>query len=98
MKKIITVIVFAILIVACATEKNGNMVVQGKIEGLKKGTLYLQKMKDTVLISVDSVAILGDNTYRLVDNIDAPELFFLTFEGSNAKERILFFGEEGVIT
>ena len=98
MKKIITGIVFAILIVACATEKEGNMVVQGKIEGLKKGTLYLQKMKDTVLISVDSVAILGDNTYRLVDNIDAPELFFLTFEGSNAKERILFFGEEGVIT
>jgi hypothetical protein len=74
------------------------MVVQGKIEGLKKGTLYLQKMKDTVLISVDSVAIFGDNTFRLADNIDAPELFFLTFEGSNAKERILFFGEEGVIT
>jgi len=45
MKKIITGIVFAILIVACATEKEGNMVVQGKIEGLKKGTLYLQKMK-----------------------------------------------------
>ena len=43
MKKIITVIVFAILIVACATEKNGNMVVQGKIEGLKKGTLYYKK-------------------------------------------------------
>ncbi len=98
MKKIITGIVFAILIVACATEKEGNMVVQGKIEGLKKGTLYLQKMKDTVLISVDSVAIFGDNTFRLADNIDAPELFFLTFEGSNAKERILFFGEEGVIT
>ena len=98
MKKIITVLVFAILIVACASEKDGNMIVQGKIKGLKKGTLYLQKMKDTVLVSVDSVAILGDNTYRLVDNIDSPELFFLTFEGSNAKERILFFGEEGVIT
>jgi hypothetical protein len=98
MKKIITILVFAILTAACSSKKDGNMIVQGKIKGLKKGTLYLQKMKDTVLVSVDSVAILGKNTYKLTDNIEAPELFFLTFKGSNVNERILFFGEEGVIT
>jgi hypothetical protein len=97
MKKIITVLVLTILIFACSSKKDGNMIIQGKIKGLKKGTLYLQKMNDTVLVSVDSIAILGDNTFKLTDNIDSPELFFLTFKGSNAKERILFFGEQGVI-
>ena len=93
MKKI-TLICLLLIVAACSSKKDGNMIVQGKIKGLKKGTLYLQKMNDSILVSVDSIAILGDNT----DNIGTPELYFLTFEGSNAKERILFFGEEGVIT
>ena len=97
MKKI-TLICLLLFIAACSSKKDGNMIVQGKIKGLKKGTLYLQKMNDSILISVDSISILGDNTFKLTDNISDPELYFLTFKGSNAKERILFFGEEGVIT
>ena len=97
MRKIIA-ICLVLFVASCSSKKDGNMIVQGKIKGLKKGTLYLQKMNGSVLVSVDSIAILGDNTYKLSDNIDAPELFYLTFKGSNAKERILFFGEQGVIT
>ena len=48
MKKIL-VIGLLLLIVACSKEKElGNMVVQGKIKGIKKGTLYLKKMRDTL--------------------------------------------------
>ena len=55
MKKVL-VVCLLLLIVACSQEKElGNMVVQGKIKGLKKGTLYLQKMRDTLVVSVDSI-------------------------------------------
>ncbi|MGK0421359.1 MAG: hypothetical protein ACJAT9_001029, partial [Polaribacter sp.] len=37
MKKIIAVLVVSILMVACSSEKEGNMIVEGNIKGLKKG-------------------------------------------------------------
>ena len=72
------------------------MIVQGQIKGLKKGTLYLQKMKDTLLVSVDSVALLGKDTFTLTDNVDSPVLYYLTFDGNTTDKRILFFGEKVV--
>ncbi len=98
MKKIIAVLAFSILVFACSSKKEGNMIVQGQIKGLKKGTLYLQKMVDTVLVSVDSVALLGKDLFTLTDNVDSPVLYYLTFDGNTTDKRILFFGEEGTIT
>ena len=98
MKKIITLLVLSILIAACSSKKEGNMIVNGQIKGLKKGTLYLQKMKDTLLVSVDSVALLGNDTFVLTDNVDSPVLYYLTFDGNTTNKRILFFGEQGSIT
>ena len=57
MKKLISCIILALLIISCSEEKKGNMLVKGQIDGLKKGSLFLQKLKDTVLISVDSIFI-----------------------------------------
>ena len=74
------------------------MIVQGQIKGLKKGTLYLQKMKDTLLISVDSVKLLGSDSFLLTDNVESPVMYYLTFDGNTTDKRILFFGEEGTIT
>jgi hypothetical protein len=98
MKKIITLLVLSILITACSSKKEGNMTVQGQIKGLKKGTLYLQKMKDTLLVSVDSVKLLGSDKFTLTDNVESPVLYYLTFDGNTSDKRILFFGEKGIIT
>ena len=98
MKKIIIILAFSTLVFACSSEKEGNMIVQGTIKGLKKGTLYLQKMKDTLLVSIDSVTVLGDNTFKLTDNVDSPMMYYLTFDGNTTDKRILFFGEKGMIT
>lgn len=98
MKRVITVILVSIILFACSSKKDGNMIVQGKIKGLKKGKLYLQKMKDTLLVSVDSVALNGSDTFRLTDNVDSPVLYYLTFDGNTTDKRILFFGEKGTIT
>ena len=98
MKKIISVLVFSIIMYACSSKKEGNMIVQGQIKGLKKGKLYLQKMVDTVLVSADSIALLGTETFKLTDNVDSPVLYYLTFDGNTTDKRILFFGEKGTIT
>ena len=97
MKKIITLLVLSLLITACSSKKEGNMIVKGQIKGLKKGTLYLQKMKDTLLITVDSLDLLGSDKFTLTDNVDSPILYYLTFDGNTTNKRILFFGEEGTI-
>ena len=98
MKKIIAVLVVSILMVACSSEKEGNMIVEGNIKGLKKGTLYLQKMNDTALFSVDSVDVFGDGNFKLTDNVISPEMYYLTFKGNTNEKRILFFGNKGTIT
>jgi hypothetical protein len=98
MKKIIGVLVLSILMIACSSKKEGNMIVEGTIKGLKKGTLYLQKMNDTAIFTVDSIAVYGDGNFKLSDNVDSPVMYYLTFNGNSADKRILFFGSEGRIT
>ena len=98
MKKIITLLLVSFLMTSCSSKKEGNMLVQGQIKGLKKGTLYLQKMKDSLLISVDSISLLGNDQFRLTDNVASSVLYYLTFDGNTTDKRILFFGEKGTIT
>lgn len=74
------------------------MVVQGTIKGLQKGTLYLQKMNDSVLFNVDSVSLYGSEVFKLTDDVVSPEMYFLTFDGNTTEKRIMFFGEQGTIT
>jgi hypothetical protein len=97
MKKITITLAIGILMIAC-TEKNENtMVVKGTIKNLKKGILYLQKMNDTMAVTVDSIALDGVDTFTLSDEIESPELYFLSLNKSNDK-KIAFFGDKGIIT
>ncbi len=97
MKKVIVVFVISILIFACSDKKENTMFVQGEIKNLKKGTLYLQKMKDTIAVTVDSITLDGINTFILSDEVESPELYFLSLNKSPSKQ-ITFFGEKGTIT
>lgn len=98
-RKIIFAFLTVSLIVACSSssKKEGSMIVEGNIHGFKKGTLYLQKFQDTVLVSVDSIFLNGENNFRLADNIESPEIYFLTLNQLES-EKIDFFGEKGTIT
>lgn len=98
MKLYFQLLFVGILLVSCSPEQEKNMFVNGEIQGLKKGKLYLQKMKDTLLISVDSITLLGDSKFELSDRIESPVLYYLTFDGNTTDKRILFFGEEGTIS
>lgn len=99
MKKLL-IVSLVLLIAACsAPNKEGNMLVKGQIKGLKKGKLYLQKIEnDTILKTIDSVVVFGNDQFTLSANITEPEMFYLTFDGNTTNKYITFFAEKGTIT
>lgn len=97
MKKIL--LLFLFLLTGCKTDKN-SMIISGEIDGLRKGTLYLQTLKDSLIISLDSVKIDGDSNYKLKTNIEEPDLFYLyldKYDGDSLNDVITFFGNKGDI-
>lgn len=96
MKKLIPFIIVISLVISCGKTHKGNMTVKGNIDGLKKGTVYLQKYVDTLLVAVDSIQLSGDPNFILADNVESPEIYFLTINEVPG-ENIPFFGEKGEI-
>lgn len=77
------------------------MNLSGNVKGLKKGTLLLQKIIDSSLITVDSVSIMGIATFNFSEPIDEPELYYLHVKVENGvirDDRIAFFAEPNEIT
>lgn len=98
MKKIL-VLGIILLIAACSSKKEGNMIVTGQIKGLKKGKLYLQKIeKDTILKTIDSVNVHGSDLFTLTADVSEPEMYYLTFDGNTTNKYITFFADKGTIT
>ncbi|MCK0192256.1 DUF4369 domain-containing protein [Arenibacter sp. F20364] len=101
MKKIIMVAVLAITIASCAGSTENTMTVTGNVKGLKKGTLYLQHIADTTLVTVDSLVVDGDGNFTFSTELKSPELYYLYLDkkdNNSINDRITFFGEPGNIT
>ncbi len=77
------------------------MVVNGTVKGLKKGVLYLQKVSDTVLVTIDSLVVKGDGNFEFATSLDSPEIYYLYLkkeDNNEMNDRITFFGEPGTIS
>lgn len=92
------------LIWSCQPKKEAldldKMNVIGTVEGLRRGTLYLQKVEDTLLVTIDSTIIEGSPNFKFTTSLDSPEVFYLFLDkkdGDSLNDRILFFGEKGTI-
>ena len=96
MKNIFIPLLAIVLIVSCTSDKKGSMLVTGDVKGLKKGTLYLQKMNDSIAVSVDSIVLDGVSTFTLSDEMESPEIYYLALN-NDPQKRILFFGDIGTI-
>ncbi|MCF6213812.1 MAG: DUF4369 domain-containing protein [Flavobacteriaceae bacterium] len=94
MKRILFIGVILFSLLSC-NSKQGSMQVQVEVQGLKKGTVYLQKVADTLMISVDSVTVNGTDKLTLSDEITSPEMYYISM--ANFDKKILFFGEKGII-
>ena len=100
MKKFSFLLLIILSITACSDKEN-NLLVKGHVKGLKKGTIYLQKIEDTLLINVDSVMIDGDANFELGDYLESPHIMYLFLDKVDNKiynDRIEFFAEEGEVT
>ena len=96
MKKALFIALLFVTVSSCISESKNKMFVKGNIKGLKKGTLYLQKQIDSLVLSVDSLSVNGKSEFLLSDIISSPEMYYLTLK--NSDKQIAFFGEKDTIT
>lgn len=95
MKKILFLLLL-FLAFSCGKTEN-DLTVKGTVKGLKKGTIYLQRISDTTLTAVDSVSILGDSSFELHSELDTPEMYYLYLDkNDNSESRISFFADKGI--
>lgn len=95
MKKL-PILALLILILGCAKEQP-DLIVKANIKGLKKGTVFLKKIKDTTLVTLDSVIVNGNAEFELVTPLDSPEMYYLFLnKNSNQDEAIAFFADKGI--
>jgi len=76
------------------------MIVSGNVDGLRKGTIYLQKEIDSTIVSLDSLKIRGNSNFKLNTIIDEPDIFYLYLDkedGDSLNDIITFFGNKGEI-
>ena len=73
------------------------MVLNLQVEGFKKGKIYLQKIKDSVLVNVDSIYVEDDSYLQFKQKINSPEIFYIALNISKNDNRIEFFAENSDI-
>lgn len=100
MKKISLLAIVFLSVLSCS-KKETNLVINGKIQDLKKGTVYLQKIEDTSLVTLDSVVINGNPVFTFETYIEDPQVMYLYLskvDNSTYDDRLLFFAEPGEMT
>ena len=80
--RILSTPVFLCLLIIIGCDKapkpeENTMILSGTINGLRKGTLYLQKIKDSLMVNVDSVKVNGNPDFKFKTEIESPEIYYL---------------------
>lgn len=99
MSKSIVLVLSTLFLFSCAEKKSEkNFVLTGNIKGLKEGKLYIQRMKDTTLVAIDSIIISGDSNFKSEFDIQSPEMLYLFLDrgvSNSLDNNIPFFAEQG---
>jgi len=99
MKKEFLIFSLLLLTFSCSTNEK-KMIVSGNIDGLKKGTIYLQKQQDSIILSIDSILLEGNSNFKLETKINEPDIYYLYLDkndGDSLNDIITFFGNNGEI-
>ena len=97
MKYILGILLLSFLMVSCAKEEQHNFKLKGYVKGLKKGTVYLQKQQDSLIITIDSLEIKGDPNFELQTDLEEPEVLILKLDKNDDQENwVSFFADTGV--
>ena len=91
----------SLTLVSCSEKKSSkNFVLNGNIKGLKSGTLYIQRIKDTTLVAIDTIKIDGDSHFTSEFDIQSPEMLYLFLDRgvtNSVDNNIPFFAEKGMM-
>lgn len=90
MKKILFGLSILGILSSCSEDKNANFVVKGKVEGMRKGMVYLKSEVNGNLVTVDSLFLKGTEEFEFSGNIDSPELYFLSTSRRNSSDLPIF--------
>ena len=100
MKHTIAKLFLITLLVSCSSPKK-DMQVTVEVKNLKKGTLYLERVQDSVMVAVDSIFLGREEAVVLQADLDHPELFYILLDRNQTNDidnRIPFFGHAGEIS
>ena len=102
MKKLLTLTI-ALVLLACnkSDSKKGNVELSGKVEGLTQGKLYIQQLKDTSLVILDTITISGESEFETKFQIDEPQMLYIFLDRGNTTSidnSIHIFAEPGKMT
>jgi hypothetical protein len=102
MKKISIAFVAITLLFACSEKKSeNNMHLTGNIKGLKKGTLYVQRITNNKLVAIDTISIDGSAQFETDIELQSPEMLYLFLDrgvSNSLDNNLLFFAEPGNIS
>jgi hypothetical protein len=99
-KNIIALGLVIISLVSCNKKDNDgkNLHLTGNIKGLSQGKLYIQQVKDSSLVILDSIMIKGDSNFESYLNIESPEMLYLFLDRGQTNSidnNLPFFAEPG---
>lgn len=101
MYKLVLALSSVLILVSCAEKKSDkNFLLTGSIKGLKNGTLYIQRIKDTLLVPIDTIKINGDSHFTSEFNLQSPEMLYLFLDRgvtNSVDNNISFFAEQGML-
>ncbi|WP_395051151.1 DUF4369 domain-containing protein [Flavobacterium sp.] len=101
MKKFILAFSTLLILASCNKEvSKTNLHLTGNIKGLKKGTLYIQRVVDTSLIAIDTIKIDGSSKFETDIDLKSAEMLYLFLDRgvtNSLDNNILFFAEPGNI-
>ena len=90
-------LVLFFLFLSCSKNDNlNNFSLRVEVDGLKKGTLYLEKFSDSSLFKIDSGYFNGNNSVEFKGKIEDPEIMILslTYENELVPKQLPFFVEK----
>lgn len=94
--KQLLIFVLAFAALSCTEEKKSDFILKGTVDGLKKGTVYLERQQDSSFVILDSLAINGQSQFQLTSELEEPEILFLRLDKNDTEEgMIVFFADKG---
>ncbi len=101
MKKTVLLFVAFSLFIACKKTENPvdtNLHITGNVKGIKQGKLYIQMLKDSSLVVMDSIIFDGKSDFESHLKIDSPEMLYLFLDrgqSNSLDNNLVVFAEPG---